>query len=150
MAQMDFDTTVKINIYDTIAQTTRPPSTFVIAQVLDAPLADVEAAFSRLHQKRLIVPEPGDPSRIRMAPPFSGVQTPFPVKAQGKIYYANCAWDALGIPAALHQDAIIEASDAHTGEPVTLEVVDGQPVPRPCVIHFAVPAALWWRDIVYT
>ena len=147
---MDFDTKVKLTIYDTLAHTTLPPTTFEVAQVLDAPLADVEAAFARLHQKRLLVPEPGDPSRVRMAPPFSGIPTPFPVKVQDKTYYANCAWDALGIAAALHQEAVIDASDAHTGEPITLEVINGQPVPQPCVIHFAVPAARWWEDIVYT
>jgi hypothetical protein len=31
-----------------------------------------------------------------------------------------------------------------------LEVRNGQPVPEECVIHFAVPAAQWWDDILYT
>ena len=147
---MDFDTTVKLNIYDTIAHTGQVPSAFEVAQVMDAPLSQIEAAFARLHQKRLLVPEPGNPSRIRMAPPFSGIPTPFPVKVQDKVYYANCAWDALGVAAALHQDAVIDASDAHTGEPITIQVINEQPVPQPCVIHFSVPAARWWEDIVYT
>lgn len=147
---MDFDTAVKLNIYETIAQTTQAPTTLQVAQALNAPLAEVEAAFDSLHTKRLLVPEPGDPSRIRMAPPFSGIETTFRVKVQGKVYYANCAWDALGIPAALHQDALINASDGYDGTPITLEIKDGQPVPQSCVIHFAVPAARWWDDIIYT
>jgi hypothetical protein len=147
---MDFDTTVKLNIYEAIARTTQPPTTLDVARALNAPLEKVAGAFASLHKKRLLVPEPGDPSRIRMAPPFSGVETPFRVKVGDKLYYANCAWDALGIPAALHQDAVVEASDGHTGEPIRLEVRDEQPVPQPCVIHFAVPAARWWDDIVYT
>ena len=85
-----------------------------------------------------------------MAPPFSGVETPFRVKVQDKVYFANCAWDALGIPAALHSDAIIEAADAYSGESMRLEVSNGQPAPQPCAIHFAVPAARWWDDIIYT
>ena len=113
-------------------------------------MADVEAAFERLHKGRLIVPEPGNPSQIRMAPPFSGVPTPFLARVQGKAYYANCVWDALGVPAALHVDALVEASDGHSGEPMTLEVRKGRPVPRECVIHFAVPAARWWDDIIHT
>jgi hypothetical protein len=147
---MDFDTAVKLNIYETIVRTTRPPTTGDVSEALGAPLGDVEASFENLHVKRLLVPEPGDPSRIRMAPPFSGIETAFRVKTGGKLYYANCAWDALGIPAALHQDAVVEASDAHTGEPIGLEIRDGRPAPEPCVIHFAVPAARWWEDIVYT
>lgn len=147
---MDFDTTVKLNIYETIARTTQAPTSRDVAKALSAPLQEIEAAFERLHKKRLLVPEPGDPSRIRMAPPFSGVETPFRVKVRDKVYYANCAWDALGIPAALDQEAVVEASDGHSGEPMTLEVRDGQPVPQQCLIHFAVPAARWWDDIIYT
>jgi hypothetical protein len=147
---MDFDTTVKLNIYETIAQTTKPPTSAEAAKALNARVEEVEAAFDRLHKKRLLVPEPGDPSRIRMAPPFSGVETPFRVKVGGKTYYANCVWDAFGIPAALHKDGVIEAADGHTGEPMTLIIKDGKPVPQACAIHFAVPAARWWEDIVAT
>ena len=147
---MDFNTAVKLNIYETLARTTQAPTIRDVAQALNAPLGDVEAAFEELHKKRLLVPEPNDPSRIRMAPPFSGVETPFRVTIQGKVYFANCAWDALGIPAALHQDARVDASDAHTGEPITLRVEAAQPQPQSCVIHFAVPAARWWEDIIYT
>ena len=147
---MDFDTAVKLHIYETLAQTTHPPTARDVAHALGAPLTEVEAAFDRLHKKRLLAPEPGDPTRIRMAPPFSGIETPFRVKVKDKLYHANCAWDALGIPAALHGDAVVQAVDGHTGEPITLEVKDGQPLPQPCVIHFAVPAAHWWDDIIYT
>jgi hypothetical protein len=111
---------------------------------------DVEAAFVRLHQKRLLVPEPSDPSRIRMAPPFSGIETLFLVNVGEHAYYANCVWDAFGIPAALHQDAVVEASDGHTGEPLTMEVRDGLPIPKPYAVHFALPAAKWWANIIYT
>ena len=147
---MDFDTTVKLKIYSLIAETTRAPTSLEVAQTLDSSVEEVEAAFQRLYQKRLLVLEPNDPSKIRMAPPFSGIETPFIAKVGEKSYYANCAWDALAIPAALHADADIFASDAHTHEPMTILVRDGSPVRQACVIHFAVPAAQWWDDIIYT
>ena len=147
---MDFDTSVKLFIYETIAKTTRPPTSAEAAKALNATIKEVEAAFDRLNKKRLLVPEPGDPSRIRMAPPFSGVETSFWVRVKGKVYFANCVWDALGIPAALHADGEIEAADGQTGEPMSLMVKDGKPVPEACAIHFAVPAARWWEDIVHT
>jgi hypothetical protein len=143
-------TAVKLAVYDTIATTTRAPSVSDIARKLHASPADVQAAFDELHEKRLLVPEPGDPTRIRMAPPFSGVPTSFQVTVRDKLYWAPCAWDALGIPAALHADAVIHTVDGHTGEPMTLVVRDGAPAPEPCVIHIAVPAAHWWDDIIYT
>lgn len=85
-----------------------------------------------------------------MAPTFSGVETGFRVTMGDKEHFAPCAWDSLGIPAALHKDAIIYASDGHTGEAITLVVRDGAPVPERCVTHIAVPAAHWWDDIIYT
>ena len=146
----DRDTTVKLAIYRITAETGTAPSSGELARATDLTEEDVRAAFARLHTKRLLVPEPGDPSRIRMAPPFSGVPTAFPVEAKGKRYYANCVWDAYGIRGALHSDAIIPASDGHTGESLTLEVQNGRPIAKPYVAHFAVPAAHWWDDIVFT
>jgi len=147
---MDFEAAVKMNVYETLARTAHAPTSAEVANALGAFQAEVESAFERLHASRLLVPEPGDLSRIRMAPPFSGIETPFRVRVAEKTYYANCAWDSLGIPAALHQDAIVEASDGFSGEAIQLRIRDGRPIPEVCVVHFAVPAARWWEDIVYT
>ena len=147
---MDFDTAVKLNIYETIAKTAKAPTSTEVARALDASVDEVGAAFVRLHKKRLLVPESDNPAQIRMVPPFSAIATSFLVKVRDKSYYANCVWDALGIPAALHEDAVIAASDGHSGEPINPEVKNGKPVPQECAIHFAVPAARWWDDIVYT
>lgn len=146
----DFDTAVKLAIYGFAAETATLPSSADVAPIVGRSPDEVEAAFQRLHAQRLVVPEPGDPARLRMAPPFSGVETPFPVEARGRRYHANCVWDALGIAAALHADAVIPASDGFSGEPIRLEVRDSRPLAADCVIHFAVPAARWWDDILHT
>ena len=150
MPSDDFDVKVKLAIYELTADTGNIPSSSDVARKIDSDEADVMAAFGRLHAKRVLLPEPGDPRRIRMAPPFSGVPTPFPVEAKAKRYYANCVWDAYGIAAALHCDAICHASDGHSGEPLTLEVKNGQPILKSYVAHFAVPAAHWWDDLIFT
>ena len=147
---MDFDILVKLNIYETIGETTKAPTSVQVARALGSSVADVEGAFQRFGDKRLLVLEPGDTSKIRMAPPFSGVETPFLVKVDARSYYANCAWDALGVPAALHSDADVVTTCADCGEPMSLQVRNGQSVPQDCAIHFAVPAAHWWDDIIYT
>lgn len=147
---MDFDTAVKLHIYSVIAETTKAPTSAEVAQSLNCTVEEVEDAFQQLSQKHLLVLEPGSASKIRMAPPFSGVETPFLVKVGEKSYYANCVWDALGIPAALHRDGDVISADAYMGEPMSLQVRNGTPVPQECVIHFAVPAARWWDDIIYT
>ena len=150
MAELDLDTKVKLAVYEITADTGRVPNSSQVADKIDIGENEVRGAFARLHGKRLLLPEPGDPTRIRMAPPFSGIPTSFPVEANGKQYYANCVWDAYGIAAALHCDAISRASDGHTGEPLTLEVKNGQPILKPYVAHFAVPAAHWWDNLIFT
>lgn len=148
---IDFDTTVKLTLYETVAATGRLPDAAGVARQLGAVEADVLAAFARLRERRLLVLEPGDPARIRMAPPFSGVPTLFRVRAGSVDYDANCVWDAYGVAAALRADADIDSQDAHTGEPLRLLVRDGQPIPAAAVVgHFAVPAAHWWDDIIFT
>ena len=147
---MDLVTAVKMSIYRTIAETTRAPSADEIADAMGVSVDEVGDAFQSLHNQRLLVPEPDEPMKIRMAPPFSGIETPFVVRIGEKTYFANCAWDALGVPAALHADAVVETMDAQSGEPMRFEVRNEMPIAQPCAIHFAVPAAQWWDDIVYT
>jgi hypothetical protein len=152
---MDVLTSVKLAIYDHIVHTADVPAVADVAQTLGLSADDVQDAFDGLHAKRLLVPEPGDKTRIRMAPPFSAVPTSFKVhvngaRFDGKRYDANCVWDGLGILAALHADGMVRARDGHSREAMTLVIRDGSPKPTPCVIHFGVPAAHWWDDVIYT
>jgi hypothetical protein len=147
---MDLTTAVKMNIYATIAETAHVPDVGQVAQAMALPAPEIQQAFESLAGQRLLVLELGDKSRIRMAPPFSGIETPMRVQVAGKVYFANCSWDALGVAAALQQDADVDAHCAHSGAPLPLKVRDGKVEALACVAHFAVPAALWWQDIVYT
>ena len=107
-----------------------------------------DEALRRLHDAHALVL--GDDGEIRMANPFSAVPTPYRVEAAGKSWYANCAWDAFGIPAALHVDGHVSTSCADCGEPIELDVGEGRPLPEELVFHVAVPAARWWDDIGFT
>ena len=72
------------------------------------------------------------------------------MQAQGRSYWANCAWDALGIPAALHSDAVVEATYAGSEQPLTLTIRDGQVAAVGAVAHFLVPFERWYDDMVFT
>jgi hypothetical protein len=85
-----------------------------------------------------------------MAPPFSGVPTQHRVESQGVSYFANCAWDALGVPAALHQSATVRSRCERSSEPLTLAVARDGPEPSTWLFHCLVPAARWWNDLVFT
>ena len=85
-----------------------------------------------------------------MAFPFSAVPTPFRVDAQDKSYWANCAWDALAIPAAMHCDAEIETSCAENKQPISLAVRDDQIIHHGERVHFLLPFQRWYTDLAYT
>jgi hypothetical protein len=147
---MDFDTRVKTAIYGWIVETTRVPDVAELAATLPAALDDVREAYRRLLGKRVLFLEP-DGETIRMAPPFSAVPTQHTVRVGNRTYFANCSWDSLGIPAALHAEAEVFSRCEQTLEPIHLRVGKEGPVdPEPVVAHFAVPAAKWWANLVYT
>ncbi len=87
---------------------------------------------------------------IRMANPFSAVPTAYRVRAGGRSWFANCAWDAVGICAALHVDGMIETSCPDCGDAISLHVTDARPDDETLVFHCLVPASRWWDDIVFT
>jgi len=78
------------------------------------------------------------------------VPTAYRVQADGRSWYANCAWDAFGICAALHVDGRIETACPDCGDAVTVEVHDQRPDDASLLFHCLVPAAHWWDDIVFS
>lgn len=146
---MRFETQVKVAIYSCFAETGEAPLLEEIARRVGSDAARVRDAYARLREERVLVLEP-DGRSIRMAPPFSGVPTQHRVSALGKEYFANCAWDALGVPAALHLPAEVRSRCEQSGEPLRLEIGPEGPEPSDWLFHCLVPAAKWWEDIVFT
>ena len=72
------------------------------------------------------------------------------MQAAGREWFANCAWDAFGICAALHVDGRIETACPDCGEPLTIAVRDGHPDDPSLLFHCLVPARRWWDDIAFT
>jgi hypothetical protein len=114
---------------------------------LDA--SDVRRAWSRLHDQHALVLD-ATRTRIVMANPLSAVTTAHRVRAAGRWWFANCAWDAFGIPAALHTDARIETTCPDCGDPIAFDATGGEPGDSDVVFHCLVPASGWWDDIRYT
>ena len=144
------DWQIRLFIYGFFREQERPPTYQETARQFK--LADEEARqrFERLNQNHRIFLEHGT-DVIRMAHPFSAVVTPYRVAAGGHHYYANCAWDSLGIPAALHIDAQIEATIPSTGETVTYAIQSGQLIGRDAgIVHFLKPFGQWYDDLMDT
>jgi hypothetical protein len=146
---VDFDLQLRAAVYRHFADKAETPPLGEMARVMRVAPADVKAGYQRLYARRMLVPMPGGES-IRMAPPFSGIPTQHVVRANGKEYFANCAWDSFGIPAALHAEADVLSRCEQSHEPLRVPLGSDGPPPSTWIFHVAVPAAHWWRDIVYT
>jgi hypothetical protein len=85
-----------------------------------------------------------------MAWPFSATVTPFEVYANGKTYFANCAWDSLGIPVILQADAEIEAMCAQSKDKISLSVYSGEVQHEAALVHFLTPFKEWYDDLSFT
>lgn len=146
---MELELKAKLAIYEHFAAMGSRPSVEDVASRVGATLPRVREIFSQLRAQRVLVLE-ADGETIRMAPPFSGVPTQHRVTAAGVSYYANCAWDALGIPAALHQPATVQSRCEQSLEPLELAVSELGPESSDWLFHCVAPVSKWWDDIVFT
>ena len=147
-AEQAFDKVVRHHVYDCVMQAGPLPTIAETSSALARSPAQVRNSFQRLADSHILVLQKGS-GEILMANPFSAVPTPFLVKAGGHSYYGNCIWDAMGIPAMLKQDAVIEASCGCCSTAMTLNVTNGSLAEAQGIAHFAIPAAHWWDDIVF-
>jgi hypothetical protein len=127
----------------------RAPTSDEIAESAGVPVDKIHATWQRLHQSHAIVLD-ASTGELRMANPFSAVPTAFRVRAARRWWYANCAWDAFGICAALATDGRIETACADCGDPLVCEVRDRRPDDPALLFHCLVPATTWWDDIAFT
>jgi hypothetical protein len=140
----DADIEIRNRTYARFVELGRAPTP---AEVEEAD--EVLAAWRRLHDAHALVLEAAT-HELRMANPFSAVPTAYRVEAAGRWWFANCAWDAFGICAALHTDGRIEATCPDCGEPIAVDVRDQRPADESLLFHCLVPARDWWADIVFT
>ena len=97
MTGFNADTDLRRVVYDVSLGRGAPPSISDVATAVARSTQEVREGLQRLAAARVLVLQPGN-DEILMAPPFSAVPTPFVVRTPRHTSYANCAWDALGIP----------------------------------------------------
>ncbi len=140
---------IRAFVYDHFKETTRPPSVEDTAARFDLTNEEAVSVYEELNQRHAFFLQPRA-HNILMANPFSAIETSFKVHANKKTYFANCAWDSLGIPAALHSDAEIKATCSQSGQSIQLSIKDGKVSSSDAIVHFLVPFSAWYDDLVYT
>jgi len=145
---VDFDNRVRLFVYRFLLREERSPTVREIATGLRLPAPKVRGALARLSESHaFMLQENGE---LWRAAPFSCIPTVFLVTIGKRTWFANCIWDALGIPAMLNQDAEIKAACGCCNHDMPLEIHDGKLTSSKGVIHIAVPAREWYKDVVFT
>jgi hypothetical protein len=145
----ELDRTVRWLVYRHFIDTGLPPSTPMLVRETGTSQLAVEKSLGRLAAEHALVLAPGSFS-IWMAHPFSALPTGYPVQVGQIQYWANCAWDALGIPAMLGTDSTTVTLCPDCGESCILRAEGDTIEPGESVVHFLVPAKHFWEDIGFT
>ena len=148
-ATEEMDLRVRAAVYDSVLSRAKPFTARELSQALELPLDEARASLERLASGKVLVLQP-ESREVLMAPPFSAVPTPFTVLAADRLYFGNCIWDALGIPAMLSCDARVDTSCGCCGEAMSMTVADQSLQTAEGLVHFAIPARRWWEDIVFS
>ena len=140
---------VRLFIYTTLTDTERAPTAAEIAAHFGIATEHAGRLLRALHDRHAIFLDP-DSGAIRMANPYSAAPTPYRVLANGHAYWGNCAWDAFGIAAMLGGDAEIHAHAPDDDTPVSIAIRDGRPAASGEVVHFLLPFAHWYDNLIFT
>jgi Alkylmercury lyase len=147
---MIYDAEVRLWIYRHFVDIGRAPVPMEIAARFHLTPNEVELILHRLQSEAdALVLIPGSPY-IWMAEPFSAVPTSFLVRSGDRQWWGNCIWDALAILALLGIDGSVATACPYSGQPLLVTVTKQSLVHAPGVVHFAVAARDWWRDIGFT
>jgi hypothetical protein len=150
IGEVDAQTLVVRNLtYALFVELGRAPSADEVGHAAELSADEVVAVWRDLHRAHALVLNPAT-TEIRMANPFSAAPTAYRVQAAGRWWYGNCAWDAVGICAALHVDGHVETSCPDCGEAIALEVHDQHVDDDRLLFHCLLPAAHWWDDVIFT
>lgn len=145
------DLRIRLWIFERLRDTGAAPRSSEIAAAFALPEAEARAALARLagEHDAIVLDDAGE---VWMAEPFSAVPTGFRVRCGARAWWGNCIWDALAILSLLDVDGRVETRCPDSGEELVVGVESGALVEPAggAVVHFAVPAADWWRDVGYT
>ncbi len=140
---------VRLHVMRQVIETGQVPKVHDTALALGQTPEEVRRAHQWLAEAHVFVLEPGS-FELRMANPFSAIPTPFEVSIGGRKWWGNCIWDAMGIAATLKAEARISTRCPDCAYPLSLTVSGAAVSGDSGIVHFAVPAAQWWNDIIFT
>lgn len=132
-----------------IIDTGKLPTAREAAQSLGTSKSNMCQRFGELQDHHGCVLHPHDPEKVWVIHPFSSSPTLFSLHSGNQIWWANCAWCALGA-AALIGDCRISTTLGGYDRPVDIVIENGEIRPNDLLIHFPVPMTQAWDNVIYT
>jgi hypothetical protein len=146
----DLDSTaLRIFVYDQIVANGKLPTLEDIGANFGTTAALARDALANLKIGKTILVDSRS-GEIWMAGPFSANETNYRAVLRDRTWWANCAWDMLGIPMILKERVRVYASCTDSVAPMTIECDPATPPADDAVVHFLVPARRWYEDIGFT
>lgn len=136
-------------VYEQLIEHGVMPSLTDIGRRFSATATDAREAIRAAGLRKTLLPDPRT-GEIWMAGPFSAVPTSYRVRAGRRMWWANCAWDMLGIAALVGEPVEIEAQCTDCGQPMPMHIDLREELDIDAVVHFLVPARRWYDDIGFT
>jgi len=141
--------TLRRFVYDEILSRGQPPTAKRIGDHFGIGPSDAKRRLAALKIGKTVLAHP-ETGEIWMAGPFAASATPYRVVGAHQMWWANCAWDMLGVAVIANEPVRIDASCTDCKCPVTLVASPERGVESRWVVHFLLPARQWYDDIGYT
>ncbi len=125
------------------------PEPEALAARFGASVEGIVAALRALADDHGVVLHPHAP-RIWIIHPFSLAPTGFLLRAGDREWWGNCAWCALGAASLLARDVTVTTTLGANGRQVDVRIRGGRLLDTGYVVHFPVPMAQAWDNVVYT
>ncbi len=133
----------------TIVDRCSAPTVADLSEHFSASESEMVAALQTLAEYHGIVLHPGS-SEIWVAHPFSLAPTGFIVTSDQGRWWGTCAWCSLGVVALVGGTATINTQLAWSGKQAHVRIEDNQLLDDDYVVHFPIPMAAAWDNVIYT
>ena len=148
----EFPTALRRFIYDHLLSRGLPPSTEQIGEHFGVSADDARQAIGSLKIGKTVLAHPTT-GEIWMAGPFAARPSTYRVVGSRLAWWANCAWDMLGVMVIANEPVRVEAECTDCREPISIDASPDVGVGSglgEMVVHFLVPARNWYEDIGFT
>lgn len=142
-------TDIRIFVYDTLIDDGRMPTAADIAAQFGVSRDDVLDTLRTARMGKTLLPDPRT-GELWMAGPFAAQPTSYEITSGSRRWWANCAWDMLGVATLVGEPVDISATCTDCGAPLSFRFERESDTLPDWVVHFLVPARHWYDDIGFT